>query len=388
MRRNFIVIFGAHMFVEVFLLTHLALLPTFIEEFKLTLLQASLIASIPSLLVILSYMPIGVLADKFGAKPFLMGSMLIEGAAALLVSQARDFWTLVAGISLLRISSPTYHIAGMSAISNMVKGASTSRALGYHNALGSFGTTIGLLSLSLIAWKYGWRTVYLVWAIPIMLWCIPILKSEILRVRKSLKVEEKEGRALTNLSSVLTPKFVSLLVITSLQILGSSAISTFLTTYLVEYRGFSQEISSLIFSLGPLTGIFGSLISGYLSSRFGDERFLMATITCSAFSLIFLYNAVSLEYVLAAYGVYSLFINGMWSPIGSLVATLTPKENRGIGYSSYFLTSGISATIQPVIMAIIIEHTDLSVIFPIAMGLMLLSALLIKIFSIKPTRQH
>lgn len=79
------------MFVEVFLLVQVALIPVLIQEFDMSLLQASLIATIPSLMTLLMNLPSGLLADRFSPNQLLCMSMLIEGVSALLVSQTRDF---------------------------------------------------------------------------------------------------------------------------------------------------------------------------------------------------------------------------------------------------------------------------------------------------------
>lgn len=380
MKREFITVFGTHMFVEVFLFVHLALIPTFIKEFNLNLFQASLIATIPNLVILLSYMPAGLLVDKIGAKPMLLISMLLEGAAALCISQLRDYLPLILAVSLIKVSSPIYHTSGLSAISKMSTSNSTGKVMGFHNALGSLGSAFGLLSLSILGGTLGWRSVYLLWSIPILMWCLPILKSEVGKPERSPDKDRGEKTFFRDLKSVLTFSFALFLLIVALRNFGASVISTFMTTYLVELRNFSQEDASMIFALGPLTGILSSLVSGYLCSKLGDTETLLLMVVGSILSLFPLALTRGLVLLMLCYFVYSFFNNGVWSPIGSLVAALTPSSKRGLGYSSYFLIGGVASTIQPTITAIIIGYTSLNVIFPIAIGILTACAALLTLF--------
>jgi len=380
MKREFITVFGTHMFVEVFLFVHLALIPTFIKEFNLNLFQASLIATIPNLVILLSYMPAGLLVDKIGAKPMLLISMLLEGTAALCISQLRDYLPLILAVSLIKVSSPIYHTSGLSAISKMSTSNSTGKVMGFHNALGSLGSAFGLLSLSILGGTLGWRSVYLLWSIPILMWCLPILKSEVGKPERSPDKDRGEKTFFRDLKSVLTFSFTLFLLIVALRNFGASVISTFMTTYLVELRNFSQEAASMIFALGPLTGILSSLVSGYLCSKLGDTETLLLMVVGSILSLFPLALTRGLVLLMLCYFVYSFFNNGVWSPIGSLVAALTPSSKRGLGYSSYFLIGGVASTIQPTITAIIIGYTSLNAIFPIAIGILTACAVLLTLF--------
>ena len=138
-----------HMLLEIYLLIQVAIIPVLIEEFQLSLLEASLIATVPSFVQLLMNIPTGFLTERFSPNKLLFISMLIEGLSALLVSQTNTFWLLVLGVSLLKISSPVYHISGLSQISRLAKSNQVNRSMGFHNAFGSLGSALGLV-LSLI----------------------------------------------------------------------------------------------------------------------------------------------------------------------------------------------------------------------------------------------
>ena len=75
-----------HMFVEIFLLIQVALIPVITQEFQLSLLEASLVASLPSIVTLVMNIPSGYLADHFPKSRFLPGiSVVIPNAQPDLV---------------------------------------------------------------------------------------------------------------------------------------------------------------------------------------------------------------------------------------------------------------------------------------------------------------
>jgi len=187
MEKPFWVVCVTHMFIEVYFLTQVALIPVYIREFRLSLLEASLVATAPSLVQLLMNIPAGFLADRFSARYLLFSSMALEGLSALMVSQTSNFWTLVLGVSVMRVASSIYHISGLSHISRIVKREQMSRSMGFHNALGSLGSAFGGVSLAIFLSTLGWRWTYLFWGVPILMWGITVLRSSQLKVKVSEK---------------------------------------------------------------------------------------------------------------------------------------------------------------------------------------------------------
>jgi len=383
MKRELWVICTTHMLIELYLLTHLALLPVFMEEFQLTLFQAAMIATVPSLVSLLMNVPMGPLADRVGAKILLLSSILIEGLSALLVSRASDVYTLIVGLSLLRTSVPVYHNPGLSAISRFTERRRWSQALGMHNALGSLGAAVGALSLPiLMLLPFGWRSAYLLWPIPVLAWTIPIIKTGI---PGGAETEGKgsQREASSNFLSILTLGFATFLFMFGLREIAISGISTFMTTYLVDGLQLSRITATLIFGLGSLVGVAGSLSGGYLGGKIGERRGMtLALLGCLA-SLLLLASTSSLEWLVVTYLIYAFFDSSIWIPGSSLVAHLTPRDRRGVGFSTYFFTQGIIGASSPAIVAQVIGIYGLWYIFPFAILMFASSTLILQLIPLR-----
>ena len=368
-----------HMFLEIYLLIQIALIPVITREFQLSLLEASLVASVPGLVMLLMNIPSGFLADHFSTNHLLFSSMLIEGFSALLISQTNNFWMLVLGVSLMKIASPVYHVSGLSQISRFAKPERMGRAIGFHNALGSLGSAAGVVSLAVFLATLGWRWSYFFWAFPILIWGFILLKSPKLKTKRIEKTEIKKQDSLLELSLIFSAPLLIFLVAIGIREVGSTGISTFMTTYLVSTRGLSEPTASLIFGLGPFMGIVGSLGGGYLTERAGAKKTLSWAVLGCALSLSILSLMTQVYLIVFVYLVYAFFSNSLWSPMNTIVAAITPESKRGLSYSVYFFTEGLIASFTPTLMAGVIELSDVWFVFPFSIVFMILGLIILQL---------
>jgi MFS family permease len=353
-----------HMFVEVYFLTQVALIPVFIREFGLSLVESSLVATVPSLVQLSANLPSGFMAERFNSRQLLFISMVTEGLSALLVSQTQSFWMLVLGVSAMRLCSPIYHISGLSRISQLVDRERMSRSMGYHNALGSFGAAIGLVVLSVFLSTIGWRWVYVFWAFPILIWGFIVLMSSQLGTKISEDGRTERRRMRDRLPSVLSTTFLILLAAIGFRGVGYTGSTTYMTTYLVETRDFSESMASLIFGLGTFMGIVGSLNGGYLGEKIGAKKALSLAILGSVISLSVMGLMAEVYLLMLVYLVYVFFSSSVWSPINAIVAHITPRTGRGLSFSLYFLVEGLVVSITPTLAAVVIGSLEIWYIFP------------------------
>lgn len=127
-----------------------------------------------------------------------------------------------------------------------------SRSTGFHNALGSLGSGMGLVSLAVFLATVGWRWTYLFWSFPILVWGFILLFSPQLRI-KQVRVQDKNPSKMkpSRLSLILSPPLLILLGVVAIREIGATGSFTFMTTYFVDVRSLSETAATLIFALGP-----------------------------------------------------------------------------------------------------------------------------------------
>ncbi|MGB9727045.1 MAG: MFS transporter [Nitrososphaeria archaeon] len=366
----------SHMLIEVYLFIHISLMPLFIKNFNLSIFEVSVVVTGPRIFSLITSLVSGALIDEFGAKPLLVLGMFSQAFGGILVYISRDVLSLFLGITFINIASPLYHNSGLSTISRFLDGKKLNGMLGVHNALGSLGSATGLFLLPIILIYGDWRLAYLIWIPPILVWAILLIRLKNI----DTKIDRRKRNFSMNL--IFTKNFVNFLLALSLSFAASTTLTTYITSYLVFEKKVSEAISSLIFAVGPILGIFSSIFSGKVSSLFGEKRFLLTIMLLSALSIVLMPFSSSTIMLAALYVTFSFFNSAIWPPISAMTACLTPASFRGTGYSLTTSAYQLLFAITPPLVAKAIEIYSLEIIFPISFILMLACTILLKFVNI------
>ncbi|HUV55336.1 MAG TPA: MFS transporter [Candidatus Krumholzibacteriaceae bacterium] len=365
-----IVMAATHTFTHVFGGIHTAIFSLLRDEFSLSLQQLGLIAAIPPLCQALLAIPTGLLTDRIGSKKMLLLSFAFAAAGAILAGVARNPVMLVIAISLVYINTTIYHPASYSYTTKLFKPHDRSKALGLHGAGGTLGHAMGPLAVSLLvgvlAWQ--WRQVYLVLAVPMIIGIAMVLfiKEETPEEKKlNDEKPEEEGDS----QKFLTASLVMFLVYSALRSMGGSMISSFLVLYLQDIRGMDIALASLISSATTLTGLMAAPIGGYMAARYGDKRWLQVALL-AAFTLLALsFNVPGNTAFTALYVAYGFTNTLGMAPRSAIMAKLTPRRQRGLGYALFFLPGSIVGAIAPVVAGYLAGLIGFGNVFNIAIAI-------------------
>lgn len=387
--------FGAvwlsHLLVEVFLLVHPALVPIFMKEFNLSIFQAGLLISIPSICRLVIVIPIGVLADKYGSLPFIFMSLLIGGLSALMLSQTSSVLILTLSITLIMISVTLYHPPGMSVVSALFPDQrERSTAVGWHGASGCIGQSIGTISLGLLLTQYGWRFNYLLFSFPLIFWALALVVIRIPQLTRKANDARADNPVGLKTEKDSSPRgsfnrlgFLFLVSVMGLNALANGGVSAFTTTYLTSAQNLPVEVASIIFGAGPLIGIVGSIAAGYVGGKLGDKNSLALAF---GGQLVFLLGLVAIPFVFLAmlsFLMYQLFLHALWTPSTSMVASLMGETGGGTAYSVFYFAHDLFGAASPLVAAVLIENLGLVSPFIFAIILLLLCTFLVRLIKLK-----
>lgn len=375
MKKIVLAISMSHLLTEVYFLMHLVLIPLFLEEFNLSLFEVSFIVTIPTATGLIMNFFSGFMVDRIGAKPILLFGMILQGFGGTIVAGSWTVVTLMFGLSCISVASSFYHNSGLSTISSSLMPNKLSKAMGLHNAMGAGGASLGLLTLTITLVYSNWRSAYFFWVIPIWIWSLFLLKMS------HLPYYEKYEKDHNPAKSILTKDFTSFLSSMGIRQAGATVILTFMTTYLVFVRGFSEATASFIFTLGPPIGILSSLFAGYLGFMLGDKRVLMLVILGAAGTVILMPFMSTTIFLIIIFLCFAFFKDSVWAPISSITAKLTPSDRRGLAYSLSMSTQQSIIAFTPPIAAKFIEGTSLNAMFPLSFVLLILSAIILNFSS-------
>ena len=375
-------------------LTHLfqrmpsALFPTLMKptEFNLTLQQVGIIAAIPPLCSAILSIPMGLLSDRYGSKRMVFISMIVSAVGCLIASQAPGPLMFIVAISLLSINTTIYHPAAYSFTTKLVAPKDRPRALGVHGAGGTFGMSIGPISLSILMafLAFGWRQVYLFWFIPLVLGALAVLRirSEPFEDVQERSPEREDTGPQGEPTKLLTTSLLMFLVFVGIRTVGRSMIGSFLPIYMVNVKGLSDTLANLVYGSSTLMGLVAAPLGGAIAVRFGEKRWLLAVLTLSYASLAVAFLVPSTTAFVAFY-----LLSGFFNFLGmaansSIVAKLSSSEQRGLGYALFFLPGSVMGAVAPVIAAYIGGVYGITAIFYASLFVYLASLFTLK-FGVK-----
>lgn len=374
-----------HVLTHVFGRLYTASFPIIRDEFSFSIQQLGLIAAIPPLVQALFSIPCGILTDRFGSKRMLLVSLAMAVAGSFLAAASRDPVTLIMAVCMVYINTTIYHPASYSFTTRLFSRRDRAKVLGIHGAGGTVGVALGPLTLSLFLGVLGltWRHVYLFWAIPIGLSAIFVLKVK--EIEADYIPEEDQDIEETgsgDARSLFTLGLVMFLVYTSFRTVAQQLIGTFMPIFIVDDKGFTVEQMGLIYGSTSLTGLVSAPVGGLLASKFGAKRWLAVSIALNMMALAFLPYAPGGLVFTALYMAYGFSGTLGMAARSTLIANLTPRSRRGMGYALLFLPGSIMGAISPVIAAWLIENFGMRQLFPISIGIGVLG-LAVLVFGIK-----
>ncbi len=353
----------SHTLTHVFGGIHTAIFSQLRDEFDLNLQELGLIAAIPSLASAILAIPVGLLSDRFGSKKMLLVSFGFAAVGAVLAGTASTPLMLIVAVSLIYINVSIYHPASYAATTKMFKPEDRAKALGLHGAGGTLGHAMGPLSVSLLMGLLGWqwRQVYLFLAAPMIIGIIMVLRLPDDKVEKVEKKEEK-GTG----EKFLTRALLMFLAYQATRMIATSMIGTFLVLYLQDVRGMSLTVATFIQSTNTLSGLIAAPIGGYLASRFGEKRWLQASLLGAFSVLAVAFQVPNNTLFMALYVLYGFGNTLGMASRSAIMAKLTPSKQRGLGYALFFLPGSIIGAITPVVAGYVADLMGFQTIFNVA----------------------
>jgi FSR family fosmidomycin resistance protein-like MFS transporter len=380
-RRYVLYLSSGHFLIHVY--THVipALIPTFRNELGISLVQSGYLLSIPLIVNVIAYVPIGIISDRYGSK-VLSACFIVTALGACLVAFSNSIWVLGLGAGLLGLGSTLYHPPSLKSAS-LVDSKRMNLTMSFYLAGGTSGIALGPISVGLLMPLIGWRNTILLW-FPFQLllgyWSHVFVKDTI--------VDERESKSVfQGLKSVLTPIYLIVIAAGSFVEITIVNLSGFITTYFNIGLGLSENISSLVFGLGPLAGIIGAFAGGKLGDKFGNTKALLGIIGLIIVLLATMPFITSVIFAISIYIIYRSIVSACMPLLNNLVAVNSDEQHRSLAFSFYFMISNIGAAVMPVITSLLVEKRGVSSLFPLSVILLLPALVLIYIIGRKMRKE-
>ncbi|WP_280833452.1 MFS transporter [Mycolicibacterium frederiksbergense] len=256
-----------------------------IAEFDLTKGEFGLLTSVFSWAYLAMLIPVGLIADRWGARLLLPISVIIWSVGVGLTGAAVGLGMLVAARLLLGAGESPMYPVGNSVISEWAPRQERARFTGLLNSGALFGPAIGAVVAAYLIVAFGWRASFLilgvvgiVFSIVWMLiyntpekarWLDSTEREYIIRER----VDPESAKQMYSAAPLTIPQLLRKRTMWSLLISHGCAAYTnylflsFMPLYLQEERGFNGFGSGGVTGIVYLIAALGSLGVAYISDR-------------------------------------------------------------------------------------------------------------------------
>jgi len=320
------------------------------------------ILAIASLVMTLSHIPAGLLADRIGSKPIILVNWVFSLAAAGLMYLAQSLSVFTIGIVLYNLTgfvlSPlSVHITA--ARGNWTSARALTTVFAMFNIGGFIGSTLGWLMGEALTLRGGYGAALIAFAISTL--------SVFLISDQTIEHRELAGdvAALTGRKELI--RFFGLAAL----ILFGAFLSWPLTAnYLQEIRGVSTDTIRLFGAFNSLGMATLSLWMGRLESRKGIQT---GQVLIGVSTALLWLGRNGLVFG-AGYFLEGSF-RAMRSLLASRVENLVSPRNRGLAFGILETLSGLTLTITPIAAGILYDSSPASP-YPVSLGIILLTILL------------
>src|SRR5690348_93662 len=101
--------------------------------------------------------PAGILVDRIGAKPVILGGMLLQASACLLSGFATNYLILVLCSVGIALGSSVFHPTDYAILNASIDQKYTGRVFALHSFIGQVGTAVSPIVVGALAVTFNWR---------------------------------------------------------------------------------------------------------------------------------------------------------------------------------------------------------------------------------------
>ena len=313
--------------------------------------------------------PAGALADRHGERLLVLASIVATGAASLLVAGAPVYPLFLLATALLGASAGVYAPAGTSLLAKRF--ASRGFALSLHVAGANVAGLVAPVAAAYVAVRYGWR------AAPILTLglVVPLFFLSVVLIRPTTPAEPgatlrsrlSPGAAVSVLSR---PSIAFTAAVGTVGVFTFNAVASFLTTFLIEFRGLSTTAAGAAFGVVYLLSATTMPLMGRAADRFDRDHAIAASFCAVATGLALLVLGRGVVPALAAVVVLGAGISWGGSVQSRYMDHLSDAE-RGTGFGLVRSVTGLAGSVGSVVVGAVSEHSGWPAAYGLVIGLLL-----------------
>jgi MFS transporter, FSR family, fosmidomycin resistance protein len=356
----------------------LCLAPLFItwrEEFGVSYAMLGLSIALMSATTAALQTPVGFLVDRHGARPFLLGGVLLMTLSIAAMGFATGYWMILALAVLSGVGNSVIHPADYAIMAGSIRKEFMGRAFALHTFTGNLGFALAPPVIALLLPLMGWR-----WALTLVgLLGIPVVAAMLLQSR-ILRDQSKprEGARMGGRELLLSRPILMFFAFFLLSSMAGSGMQSFVITVLGKLWGTPVAVASLVLTGYMVGATSGTLVGGWFADRPHANLFtFVLVLTCAAMTFILMLGLLPMpEFLLPVVGLAAgLCLGASRTPRDVMLKDACPPGEIGKVFG--FVSAGLplGGAIMPVPMGALIDAGAPWLVLPVVAVLLGLSLL-------------
>jgi len=349
-RRDFQIIGAvgiAHLFSHFYQLTLAPLFLLIKAEFGVSNVELGALVSVFFVASAALQTPAGFLVDRIGARPVMIGGLILLSLAVTGYSLAPNYAALVALSLLAGAGNAVFHPADYSLLNQHVSPAMMGRAYSVHTIGGHLGYGLAPVVVALLGVSFGWRGATAIAGIAGLVTAAAIIAMG------SAAFRDESGEAAPRMRKIdresfavlLRPAIVSFFVMFVIMAMGFIGLQNFTPLALVSGKGLELVAANGILSAFLFAAPAGVLVGGIVADRSRRQE-LVATLSVMGAGIVILSAGLA---EVPLFGAFALagFLFGLALPSRDMVvraATPAGASGRVFGFVYGGLDAGSAVT--------------------------------------------
>jgi len=139
------------------------LIPVMLKDLHIAASQAGLMSTLLFIGLAVTYLPGGILVDRYGQRPVLLGALLVMTVGGALLPLWPNIYWILACRAFVGLGTGAAFIAGAGVVAGVEKHAAL--AQGLYGGCVQIGSGLGLLVTPVLASRIGWQGTFLFWGL-------------------------------------------------------------------------------------------------------------------------------------------------------------------------------------------------------------------------------
>lgn len=357
---------GGHFLSHFYQLSLPPLLLVWRAEFGASFAALGLILTLFALATGLAQIPAGILVDKFGARPMLVGGLIVLGGTIAAMSLAPSVEVIYVLAAIAGIGNSVFHPADYAILNSSIAGERMGKAFGFHTFSGHLGGAVAPATIIFLTAAFDWRLAMIttglvaIAAAAIMAVQGGVLMDETQAADDSTETDTEDGSEArpSTMSLILSKAMLLFFLFFLVASMTSSGVTSFSVVALVNIQGVTLAGASSALTSFLFASAIGILLGGAIADRFGrhDETAIAAFILSGIIFLIVAQADLGTAMVIGLFTLAGL-VQGILRPARDMmVRAMAPKGAMGrvFGYVSTGIALG--SGIAPVLFGFMVDQ--------------------------------